>query len=797
MAQILDNDPNSNDFFYITGLSDVFGGGKNSFMINTTPRVVAGEGVSVSVKDINGNPLPTNIAMPYNSKYGGKTVTGTIYVTDISPSVKTGIGTITITATGLDSDNTQQPLTWTRNILIDPNRNTETQVSFFNLPYINIVPEIYMSARYPSGSYVFGSGSFYSTAISPKNNYSGDYDAQFTPTVYQVYLTSGTAFSSSMQGEKIRLKNVSVKSFTYTNNANNALTFAGSLNTDFIATVKQIINENTLLLDVPFSTVSNVITTINQNSEYARNDLVSIEGYIVNNDPSKQSVNYKKNFYILSLTSGEFEIIYKSVPDLVTTETGSAKSLLNIEFRNIRVMGGNLDTYKIFGKSLSVPQSRVLLAEGDVSANETIISTNFNNGYKNLPGVFYSSGHLSRFWLTSSNDITFKQDNSILINGSYLSSSNTNESDYVIFKDDSIESSRTSDYISANMITSSYWYGESQAFGNSSVYPSASYPNAVILSPLTQFTESQENILSGKFHNSNPVKLCGNCLYNFTMLVRADTKNRTNSKLNVYFVNGTDQTQIGVIDSSFKFGANQLYSSSFFVPNTRYGTIKLVPSVGAWYLADISIKPYQSKAYSIDCFSIKVPIQNSVPNELFEIEAELYDGSGRLCYGMGSYTFENNVLYAPLLKQVYVDVEGRTNLAIISDGTVSSSIQTINYLQGSNIYSSSAQLDGYLITTASYSSGSSIVVTSNGFSSSFFSANTVRTGTASFVGGSASISDPYTLYSTIIEISYMHPSGSSIGAAYLFSKTSGSGFVLKSTAGSSDISTVFYRSFEL
>ena len=658
MAQILDTDPHSNDFFYITDLPDVFGGGKNSFVVNITSLVVAGANISVNVTDVDGNVLPTSVAKPYNSNYGGETLTGTVYVTNVSPSVKIGIGTITIKSTGIDFNNVFQPLTWTRNILIDPCRNTETRVSFFNLPYINVTPEIYASTQYPSGSYVFGSGSFYSTAISPKNNYGGDYDAQFTPTIYQVYLISGTPFSASMQGEKIRLKNVAVKSFTYTNDSNNSLTYAGSLKTDFIATVKQVINDSTLLLDIPFNTVSSVISIINQNSEYAKNDLVSIKGYTPNNDPSKQSVNYKRNFYILSLTGGEFEIIYKDIPDIILSEIGSAKSLLNIEFRNVRVMGGNLESYKIFGKSLSVPQSSVLFAEGDVIANETIISTNFNNGYKNLPGVFYSQAHVDRFWLTSSSDVVFKQNNSILINGAYLSSSNFDESDYVIFKDDAIEPGRTNVYTGSNLLTGSYWYGESQAFSNTSIYPSASYPNVSTLLPLIRFTGSQENLLNGIIHNSNPIKLCGNSLYNFTMMVRADTKNSLNSKLSVYFINGVDQMQIGVIDSSFKFGANQLYSSSFFIPNTQYGTIKLVPSVGAWYLANLSIKPYQSNAYSVDCFSVKIPIQNSVPNELFEIEAELYDGSGKLCYGRGSYTFENNVLYAPLIKQVYVDIDG-------------------------------------------------------------------------------------------------------------------------------------------
>jgi hypothetical protein len=57
----------------------------------------------------------------------------------------------------------------------------------------------------------------------------------------------------------------------------------------------------TVLLDIPFSTVSDLIDRSNQDSSYAKNNLANIKGYGTRNDPSKQTVNHKKNFYILML----------------------------------------------------------------------------------------------------------------------------------------------------------------------------------------------------------------------------------------------------------------------------------------------------------------------------------------------------------------------------------------------------------------------------------------------------------------------------------------------------------------
>ena len=664
MATINDTDPNSNKFFYLTGLSDQFGGGKNTFVVNPTNLIYSGSLISVSVYDSNGNVLPTKVAKPNNSRFGGETMTGTIYVTDINETVKSGIGRIEISSVTLDSGN-KTPVLWSRNILIDSTNKTESEVVLFGLPYIDVNAEIHRVPQYPTDSYTLAQGGFSSTAVFPRHNDNGDYQMEFNDTIYQINRTSGAPFSFSMEGEKIRLKNVVVQVFTYTNNTIGSLKYSGPLNTDFIAPIKRVINDSSILLSIPFRTVADILNLTNQDSEYSKNNLVNIEGVTPESDPTKQTSYYKKNFYVLSLSQGSFEVIYKNIPTDVpqymdTGSIGLKRSFINIEFRDIRALGGSVSTYKIFGKSLNTPQTRTLISEGRVDANEAMISTNFNNGYYNSPGNFYSPSYLSRFWL-SNGSVSFYQDNSILINGAHIShTGNSTQTDYVIFKDDAIEPSRNSTYSSPNLINESYWYGKSSIFNNTIDYPNTSFHEAGTISPFNSFVYSQENLLSGTAHNSNPIKLVSNCLYNFSMRVRSGANNTSNSYLYAYFISGDEVTKIGTIDSSFRFGANEQYSNSFFVSNTKYGTIKLVPVSGEWYISNISIKPYQTNSFSPDYFAIKIPINNVVRNELFEIEAELYDSSDKLCYGSNSYTFAYNNVYGLLKKQVYVDPDGVT-----------------------------------------------------------------------------------------------------------------------------------------
>ena len=76
-----------------------------------------------------------------------------------------------------------------------------------------------------------------------------------------------------------------------------------------------------------------------------------------------------------------------------------------------------------------------------------------------------------------------------------------------------------------------------------------------------------------------------------------------------------------------------------------------------------AILSYENLDYSIDSFAAKIPLSNSVRNELFEIEVELYDEYDRLAYGEGSYTFIHNKIFSPLKKQIFIDPFGIITVA--------------------------------------------------------------------------------------------------------------------------------------
>jgi hypothetical protein len=405
--------------------------------------------------------------------------------------------------------------------------------------------------------------------------------------------------------------------------------------------------------------VSEIIELTNQDSEYAKNNLTNIHGYVVSNDPTKQNSYHKKNFYCLSLDSGQYEIVYENVSFSLPRKNPQVyRSVLDLDFTKLRVLCGKINSYKIYGRSLSYPQSKVLISEGKIESRELIRGSGFDNGLVEDAGKFYSSQHLAKYWLVSGGSLHFSQSSNVLIDGAIVTHSyNSSKTDYVIFKDNTIESSRSAAYVYPTIVSESYWYATNKAFNNKLAYPSSSFSTPSVLTP---YVNSQENLINGSAHNSNPIKLNGNSLYQFSMNVKSTVNNTDSSEMYVYFLSGAEKTQIGYIGKDYNFGADRNYTNQFFVSNTKFGTIILVPVSGGWNISEVSIKPYDSLAYSVDTFAVSIPIKNTLRNELFEIEAELYDGSNKLAYGVGSYNFIYNKSYLPLNQRVFVDIDGIT-----------------------------------------------------------------------------------------------------------------------------------------
>ena len=701
MAQILDKDPNSNDYFFITSLTDnTFKAGKNSFVVNCTPRVLVGQALDVRAYDASGAPLV--VAKVEIALAGIETAEFMeTYIVNVPATVKSGIGLLEIRAQAIDlgfytgsfaffqgeaypttgterlplikvptgaTAFPQEEVMWSRNILLDTRNKADSEIRFYDFPSIAVKPQIYNSPAYPIASYYLATGSCSGIAVFPKNNATRDFDYTNQRPLYQLYFSSGTKFAQTMEGEKIRIKTPYVKSFTYANYSNNQITFNGLLHTDFIATIEKVVNDTTLLLDIPFATVSDLVTRANEDSPYAKNNLVDPTGYNISDDPQKQTMYFKKNFYVLSIGQADYEVIYKNIPTMLTQSlvSGSAtparKSVLEVEFNNLRTYCGHLDSYKIYGRTLNTPESMTLLVEGKVVPEENISTTNFNNGLFHEAGKFYDQTHVNRFWLTSSVATVFSQSNAGLISGVRVGhAANSAQTDYVIFKDDTTGPARTTGYINYNIGNHSYWYATTEAFLNSAAMPSSSFDTIDNIPMLTPYGGAQENLINGDRHDSNPIKLRKSTMYQFSMLVKPFNSNTAASMLAVYFVSGQNRKQIATIDSTFKSITDELYTSTFFSDITQFGTIQIVPVSGDWYISQVSLKPYQAIDYSIDSFRAVLPFPTFVKNELYEVEVELYDPQGKLAYGAGSYGFNYNTVYAPLKKQFFVNPLGIIN----------------------------------------------------------------------------------------------------------------------------------------
>lgn len=688
MAQITDY---TDTYFLVSDFNGTFCAGKNSFVINPTNNVIPDTEIVVRAYDSTGNVMPVSRAAPQYAKYAEQTHAGYVYTCFTAAGTVSGVGRLEIGGMVVNvgdytgsiayyqgeaypvNASTRLPLTQTpvatpfpqesavliKNILIDITQPTKSEVRFFDFPSVSVHSQIYPTPIFPYTSYKMATGSISAIAVAPKHNSVGDYDYQFDTPLYQLFLKAGTNFVSSMEGEKIRIKSPRIKKFTYTSLSNNEVIKENiTLQTDFIANIKRVVNSNSILLDIPFSTVSEMVGISNEDSPYAKNNLVEIKGYTVNDDPLKQSVFHKKNFYTLSIDDGDFEIFYKDIDTELSLMPSGSKFLFDVECNSLRLLCGNLDSYKIYGKSLNSPETSTLLCEGKIEPDEHLVSTKFNNGVYNSPGNFYSQTYLSKYWLVNGS-CTMSQDNSTLIDGARISHpANTDQSSYVIFKDNTSVGTRSTQYVDYSLGSNSYWYGDTNAFVNYGIFPSASYGGLSNIPILSGYAGSQENLISGSIHDSNPIKLRQHTLYRLSMRVRAAATNSSNSAMYVYFLSGPNKTKIGYIDNSYNFGANEVYSNTFFVSSTTFGTIILVPVSGEWSISALSIKPYQNVDYSIDSFAVKIPHKNFVTNELYEVEVELYDSAGALAYGKNSYTFKYNKVFSPLKKQIFIDPAG-------------------------------------------------------------------------------------------------------------------------------------------
>jgi hypothetical protein len=231
-----DTSPNSR-YFGITELPDTFTGGKNAFLIQGSSELVADTIVKIEIKDAQGNIIYNEPGEGIPEYYEGTSKVVAVYV---YPDTSYGPCTITILgelskyedANGFITDIpdnwvNQYNVRWQGVVNVNPLLANTTKIRFYRRPKVDITETI-LPIFNRTVNRVTISGSINGNAIQPTElinfkQFKGD-------TVYELK-TTGSIFSSSMEGETITIT---------------------GLNQEYSTIIKDVVNSTKILATTPY-----------------------------------------------------------------------------------------------------------------------------------------------------------------------------------------------------------------------------------------------------------------------------------------------------------------------------------------------------------------------------------------------------------------------------------------------------------------------------------------------------------------------------------------------------------------
>jgi hypothetical protein len=370
---VLVNDIQSDsEYFKITELPDTFTGGKNAFLIQGSAQLVADTLVKIQIRDAKGKIIYYEPGMGIPQYYEGTSKVIAVY---IYPD--TAFGPCTITILGelseyVDSNGIAQPVPqnwqgtynvkWTKTVNVNPRLANTTKVRFYKRPKITI-SETILPIYTRTTNIITISGSMNGTAINP--NAGVDYSTFNDVLQYQITLTDGTNFSSSMVGE------------TYTING---------LSASYTPTITQVLTNKTTLVNIPYYTTSSV-------------------------NPSYQNVQ--------SFISGAYTASF--IQTVTVASSNVSSSYASIDITDLDAFTGNPKRIKVYASSLSDTANFSLLEDVPLEASQIFLTSSFN-GALNVPTGYLSPSILSSFWnyfnINATTNVT--QDNNTLYQSAVL-----------------------------------------------------------------------------------------------------------------------------------------------------------------------------------------------------------------------------------------------------------------------------------------------------------------------------------------------------------------------------------------
>ena len=592
-ADVLDTDYLSR-YFVVSDFNPTFSAGKNSLCINGSSFLANGSEILIECIDSGGNRLYIELAKYSNSNAQGNTYTesgGTkVYSIYVFGDTQDGIGKLVLY--GMLTDG--RTVKWIQNIVINKALKNSSTVRFYQSPTIEIESEVVpvLSSTLSSGtiSNKTLNGKVQGLAVNPQkstiltsvNRVNTDVDYRLTltsPIVTDVTMDSDE-FNSQMIGSIVTLNVNTIQS------PNSQQYVSVSQTASFV--IKNVLNSSTIQIDSPYyyqdgngnSSITNIVDAN-----------ISISYPFINYNDAISS-------YQTSNIGGTLYTVKQSYAD--------------ITYRNIRTFSGYVARHKIYRKSMLSNSDFSIVADEPIYPNEILMDDLTQNKYYDLLGKFYNDQHISRYWLSSSTNLSLSHTPSFAVDSMLISSPNPASltgSDYVIVKNDSIPSGRNANYIP--------------------------YDPIVVASQ------------SGSSYDSNFMELKANTQYIIeTSTFINKSKDETNANVTLYFTssipeasseeNYTDKFGIKIIEiSANKTGssADFINSYAFFTPKSDlYGTIVIVPTKCNVHIKNISFRTYGDDGFSPDEFTTRIPWPVNTANECFQIKAELFNVDGGLIY---------------------------------------------------------------------------------------------------------------------------------------------------------------------
>ena len=343
---IKDKDPNS-QYFKISKFSEIFTAGKNLFLLEGSECLKESTELKIEIVDSEGGTLYVEPGRGVPDYYEGNSVVLSSHVYEDTP---VGPGKITILGElkdYFDENGIKRPIPsdwenaynvkWEREFFINKNMKNAAPVIFYKRPVIEIeeIESPILEQNIPN---ITQTGKVIGLAENPPKG--TEFSTWRAGVLYRLELSSGSNFSSAMDENIIRIPSI-----------------------DYEATVKEVINKNTLLVDTPILDGDGKITT---------------------------------------LDSSDFTITFEDFSNRTTTSSSVTGSYGRIVIKDIETFTGNVDKVKIYKKSRSDVGDYKFADEVKIVAGELLRDD--LNPMSDLDGGFgkLAPGNVSNYWESSS-----------------------------------------------------------------------------------------------------------------------------------------------------------------------------------------------------------------------------------------------------------------------------------------------------------------------------------------------------------------------------------------------------------